>query len=52
MSPMNGAEAKIFTISGFPHNNCLCGHPDSTGNRNYVSIVTLFISFMEIYDNL
>ena len=53
MSPMNGAEASIFMrVSGFPHNKWLYGHPDSTGNCHYVSIVTLFISFMEIYNNI
>lgn len=51
MSPMNGAEASIFTrVSGFPHNNRLYGHPDSIRNCHYVSIATLFISFMEIYN--
>ena len=53
MSPVSGAEARIFTrVARLPHNNWLCGHPDATGNHDYVSIVTLFISFMEIYNNL
>lgn len=53
MSPMNGAEVRVFMkVSGFPYNNWLCGHPDSTWNPRYVSIATLFISFMGIDNNL
>lgn len=42
----------LCRVAQLPHNNWLCGHPDSTRNHDSVSIVTSFISFMEIYNNL
>lgn len=53
MSPVSGAEARMFVrVAGLPHRNWPCGCSDSTRNCDQVSIVTLFISFMEIYNNV
>ena len=53
MSPVSGAEARMFIrVARLPHGNWPCGHSDSTRNCDQVAIVTLFISFMEIYNNV
>ena len=50
---MSGAEAGMFMrVARLPHGNWPCGHSDSTRNCDQVSIVTLFISSMEIYNNV
>jgi hypothetical protein len=47
------AEARMLTeVLGLSHNNQLCRPPNSIEKSNYVSTVTLFISFKEIYHNL
>lgn len=53
MSPVSGAEARMFLrVARLSHGNLPWGHSDSTRNCDQVSIVTLFISFMEIYNNV